>query len=91
VETLKRCNPMTGSALNVKRITLRGVMPAFRVHLENLEEDPEVAAAAEAEAEVAAAEVASKPRVEIGSVRNAADIILLVGRSVTTVALLNTE
>jgi len=83
-ETLKRCNPMTGSARNVKRITLPGVMPAFRVHPENLEEEPEVAAAV-------AAEVASKPRVEIGSVRNAADIILLVGRSVTTVELLNPE
>jgi len=83
-ETLKRCNPMTGSVRNVKRITLPGVMPAFRVHPENLEEEPEVAAAV-------AAEVASKPRVEIGSVRNAADIILLVGRSVTTVELLNPE
>jgi len=85
-ETLKRCNPMTGSARNVKRITLPGVMPAFRVHPENLEEEPEVAAVA-----AVAAEVASKPRVEIGSVRNAADIILLVGRSVTTVELLNPE
>jgi len=90
VETLKRCNPMTGSALNAKRITLRGVMPAFRVHPENLEEEPEVAAAVAAVA-AAVAEVASKPRVEIGSVRNAADIILLVGRSVTTVELLNPE
>jgi len=83
-ETLKRCNPTTGSALNVKGITLRGAMPAFRVHLENLEEEPEVVAVALAV--VAAAEaVASKPRVEIGSVRNAADIILLVGRSVSAV------